>query len=179
MRSNGRNTRADDFVRTAAFLKREFEGRKTTVEFIEKDNANRTIYVFDSDVIKTKCAPWITGPIGETDNNGYGAIFFNDSNESLGSELDRIQQAKQAESIASILASYVLNQQIDRVPIFQFPSHATETNNVYRAVRRTVETFEKVDFRRTQLRRTFELSRAIALVRHRLPLVQKRTTCAH
>lgn len=160
-------SRADDFVRTAAFLKREFIGRNASVEF-GSNKANRTIYVFDSDVIVTKCAPWITGPIGERDNNGYGAIFLgqnDDPNDPLGGETT----AKKAEQVASILANYALNAHRDanQAPIFQFPSHARETNNVYRAVRRAVEATERIDSRGSQSRRSFEIARAVALLRHR------------
>jgi hypothetical protein len=168
------NPASDEFVRTAAFLKREFEGRNATVAFTEANRRNRVVYAFDTDIIKTKCAPWIKGPKGERDNNGYGSIFADE----IGSftSLDSSQQAKKAESVAHILADYILHYHHKGIedghkgskdaPIFQFPSHAVETNNVYRAVRRSVEMFESVDFRKTQSRKSFELSRAIALVRH-------------
>lgn len=155
----------DEFVRTAAFLKREFEGRNNTWDFLEEDQARRVIYIFDTDVIITKCAPWITGPAGQ--RNGYGEIF----NEDLAEiRIDRTTREKKAESVASILAEYIFvhhKQLNSAAPIFQFPAHAAETNNVYRAVRRAVETFDRIDSRAIANRRSFELSRSMALVRHR------------
>ena len=153
---SGRN-RSEEFVRTAAFLKREFEGRNLS----ERDETRNVIYVFDSDIIKTKCAPWVTGPAGK--GHGYGAIFSEEFPANVAAVSS--EQEKKAEQIASILANYVLH--LSATPVFQLPSHAKETNNVYRAVRRSVETFDEIDSRRTHSRRSFELARAIALVRHR------------
>jgi hypothetical protein len=163
------NELADDFVRTAAFLKRELEGRNATVAYMAANKDNRTIYIFDTNVIITKCAPWITGPFGSDENSGWGVIFSDPAADSHDEKI-RTQLDKKAESIVSILASYALrrNRDLDQAPIFQLPSHSSETNNVFRAVRRQVETFDNIDIRRTQSRESFELSRALALVKHRL-----------
>jgi hypothetical protein len=157
-----RKFRADDLVRTAAFLKRELEGRNAALEYLTQNKANRIIYAFDSDIIITRCAPWITGPPREDDNNGYGVIFSAADRD----EFDT-RETRRAETIASILAISALDlPKKSKLPIFQFPSHAKETNNVYRAVRRTIQNFERFDLRGAELRQTIALNRAIALVRH-------------
>jgi len=94
-----RKFRADDLVRTASFLKRELEGRNAALEYLTQNKANRIIYAFDSDIIITRCAPWITGPPGEDDNNGYGVIFSAADRD----EFDT-RETRRAETIASILA---------------------------------------------------------------------------
>lgn len=158
------NSISNNLVYNAAFVRREHFGKDSSRRFRAEPDAAE-IYVYDTNIVITLCAPWITGPlsIGDT-HNGYGEIFPAYAEEGeLG--------ARRAEKLARQLAQHAVDLRLNgglEPPIFQFGSHAQETNNVYRAVRRSFETYERVDPERTRARRVFELMRTGALLRDRI-----------
>lgn len=185
MTSEVTSARYSQLIKTAIFLRREHLGRSANMVF-ETTGAGRTIYVFDSDVVITRCAPWITGPKTEDEDgeaaknakeargqNGYGEIFeppleaFSPAPD--GDERGLLRR-RHAENVALSLADFVfgLATRPGHVGVFQLPSHSAETNNVYRAVRRAYEHFERTDHRRYNARRTFELARMIVLLKQRV-----------
>ncbi|MBN9364498.1 MULTISPECIES: hypothetical protein [unclassified Devosia] len=158
------NSVSNNLVFNAAFVRREHFGKDSSRRFRAEPDAAE-IYVYDTNIIITLCAPWITGPLGiGVTHNGYGEIFpaYAEAGE-LGD--------RRAEKLARQLAQHAVGLRLNgelAPPIFQFGGHAQETNNVYRAVRRSFETYEPVNPERTRARRVFELMRTGALLRDRI-----------
>jgi hypothetical protein len=86
------------FVSRAAFLRREMLGREACRDYLrsrpEKCEARRLIYIFDTTVVVSYCAPWLAGPLESDGRNGFGAIFpgewaFGPDADELRKQLDR------------------------------------------------------------------------------------------
>jgi len=127
-----------ELVQSTAFLRREFLGRDN---FRSRE---KTIYVFDTDVIKAYCAPWLTGPGRDQDGNGYGEpISFNDPDRKK-LRIDTARRRYKAEKVSRILARYALNLS-ENLPVYQFQPQFDETAEVYGYVRNDAERVAKID----------------------------------
>ena len=115
---------ARQFLRAAATLRLEINGRNETYNFkklFNRDGCAFVIYVVDTDI-----ATCFTNPKIQTkraDFNSYGNIFPKDGDD-----------AEIRLGLVSTLASYIFDELDTNWPIFQLPSHYKETEKVYAAV---------------------------------------------
>ena len=160
-----------EFLKTAAFLRREFMGTELESEASLENIPRNVIYTFDSNVIVSKCAPWITGPANVDHLSGFGEIFTGSNrvppkeNQNRDFEQD---PAKKAELIAELLAEYALKLPRGTIfgSIFQLPSHFNETNNIYQAVRRKVLRLDSIGTHASNTRYNFRVRRSLALLQY-------------
>lgn len=127
-----------ELIRNAAFVAHEGQKARELARWREDGDAREVIYVFDTDVIKTYCAPWISGPADEL-GQGYGQVlplrplqdYAVDQRHSV-----LFEERRRAESVAWLLASKALQSNADRqIPILQTTPHSEETLRVYRRVK--------------------------------------------
>lgn len=121
-----------ELVRSTAFLRREFLGRD---RFKKRSN---TIYIFDTDVIKASCAPWVAGPGIDQGGNGYGEpVSFLDP-EKKKIRIDQAKRKQKAERVSHILANHGLGLS-GEFPIYQFQPHFEKCTEIYGYVRNDAE----------------------------------------
>lgn len=145
------------FLSRAAFLRREMQGRESRRDYLRingdaQDAPRRLIYIFDTSVVVSYCAPWLAGPLDSDGRNGGGVVFppawaSGNGADAIRSQLDRIH----ATLVLKALAEFALidasdsrrqwnDQRLDdgvappRQPILMFPAHYAETGKIYRVV---------------------------------------------
>lgn len=145
------------FLSRAAFLRREMQGREHRKAYLRKSAERggpprRLIYIFDTNVIVSYCAPWIAGPRDVDGRNGSGVVFpadwaVGDGEGKLASRLDR----NHATLVLKSLAEFALvdasdskrqwqEQELEnrpppiRQPIFMFQAHYEEAAEIYKVV---------------------------------------------
>jgi hypothetical protein len=127
-------------ISNAAFVAYEGQKAKSLISWLAKDNARKVIYFFDTDLIKTWCAPWQKGPVdAQTLGNGYGQVLPQRLFEQRDVTKQRnmiVQERREAEAVAWLLASRALGEAIRRkIPILQTTAHFEETLRVYARVK--------------------------------------------
>lgn len=134
---------AVDFLKALAFLRREFLGR-SIADVSDGPGGTperrRTIYFYDTDVIRTYCAPWdrAWGPtvkerLEKTEGSsilseiiGIGEVIPEAFPREDGEGEDR------AIHIAAILSEHVLSGMREAfLPIYQFPAHFADSKRVF------------------------------------------------
>lgn len=126
---NAEKTLSQSIFGDAAFLAREFRGRSYY------GNKNNTIYVYDTDVIISYCAPWLTGPGRDQNGNGYGEPISFRSPEDINYKIDALRRRNRATAVAFILAEHALRLS-GTFPVYQLSPQYHETQGVYETVRR-------------------------------------------
>jgi hypothetical protein len=127
-------------ISNAAFVAYEGQKAKSLIAWLAKNSARKVIYVFDTDLITTWCAPWRTGPVdAQTLGNGYGQVLPLRLFEERDVNKQRnmiVQERRDAESVAWLLASRAVGEAIRRkIPILQTTAHFEETLRVYSRVK--------------------------------------------
>src|ERR1043166_2775252 len=70
------NELRSEIIRNASFVAYEGEKSRELTRWMQADKIRRIFYLFDTDVIKTYCAPWINGPADDKWlGRGYGQIL--------------------------------------------------------------------------------------------------------
>ena len=158
-------------IRSAAFLRREFLSRD------EYSNSDRTIYIFDTDIIKAYCSPWTTGPhrnAFDRENhkltgNGYGEPITFPYNSDM-SKFEEQKRNIRAELVTKILARYAF-QLCNRLPVYQFEPQYEETHRIYTYVRNDAS--EEMGSNKTYDDRQKErLTRAAAVISSRHNIIE-------
>ncbi|MCE8006398.1 hypothetical protein [Aestuariivita sp.] len=127
-------------VRNAAFVAYEGQKAKALMRWERQNEDRRVVFLFDTDVIKTLCAPWITGPVNERNlGDGYGQILpqrpLLDFDPDERQKLLGIERRK-AESIAWLLANKAAQTAFQYgTPILQTTAHSLETFRVFESVK--------------------------------------------
>jgi hypothetical protein len=151
----------DQFFRSAAFLRREFLGlvrlsnSALAQPQIVADRREKTIFVFDTDVVATACEPW-SEMAGR-----YGAIFPSKT----------AHQATEApewqKRTGSLIASYVLEKvRAQSLPIYQLGPHFEETQTIFEKNARYFAGLARARAPLTEAVDRERLRRAAALFRH-------------
>lgn len=161
-------SRASQFVRNAAFLRREFLGRNIFSE-MEPQTRERTLYFFDTDIVVTFCEPWLKGPSRKEGGGDYGVIFPPAHVDYEDQRLHLLERDRAAH-IAAILAEYVFQSvRSDSYPAYQFDEHFSETARIYknaRSLAKQVEGRQRSSLRAQEVR----MRRTAALLAHRSPI---------
>lgn len=172
-----------ELIHRAAFLLREAIGRSVSQRFREEEasagNKNIEIPVFDTDIIKCYCSPWTVGPLAAQGRQGYGQILPRTPHSStLGRRLSKQRlkvirenlefENSRATKIAEMLASAAINETktLD-IPIVQLPSHARETDTVFKRVNEAARNKPgtgRDDAKTSKWRETFFLKRLLAVL---------------
>lgn len=131
-------------VKNTAFVGFENQKRILNESSSNEGVEKKIIYVFDTSIIKTFCAPFSSGPMGWKDGNaGFGQIMPRQRVDHLS--LDDFvsvtnEEIKNATNVSKSLADIVLSLTLDPTtsaftPLFQLNAHYKETVGVYKAVR--------------------------------------------
>jgi hypothetical protein len=127
---NGHNTLMDEFIRSAAFLRREFLSRSLADQ--NTFERSKTIYLYDTDIITTYAEPWRMGPVQADGLGGYGQIFPDTRNQNRETSEADPSALVDAEYIAVMLAEYALTELPAEIfPAYQFDPHFLETKTIY------------------------------------------------
>ncbi|WP_038384605.1 hypothetical protein [Bradyrhizobium elkanii] len=160
-------------VQNAAFAALE-GSKRTALRSYLSGQGRKVIYVYDTDIIVTNCAPWSQGPVvHETERwvGGYGQVlplrptYDLELQERLG--ISR-EEDRQAEAVAQLIAKHALKARLDDSsthPIYQLPAHFRETSKVYDAVRRRAEAFDRNDGNAIIRRSVAAVSGALVVLR--------------
>jgi len=157
-----------NFIKSASFLRREFEGRNQ-LNRLKFDRKFQFIYIFDTNVIVSKCAPWINGPRQPNGRPGYGEFFVSEHSSSEEVKALSEEENLRAEKTLAIVADHVISltrSTENSIPIFQFPEHFHETYNVYRSVARKADRYG-ISLKKVEQRVNYELSRLAAVIKYR------------
>lgn len=129
-----------ELIRNAALV--AYEGRKAKAisRWLDESTRNRVVYVFDTDVIVSHCAPWRMGPADdEFLGRGYGQILPQKPLGGLsedGRQAVIAQERRRAEAVCWLLATKALDRaSAQKMPILQTRSHFTETLDLYESVK--------------------------------------------
>ncbi|WP_187970105.1 hypothetical protein [Aquibium microcysteis] len=158
---------------SAAFVAYETQKVKAQRKWVEANKNRQIIYVFDTDIIRTWCAPWRSGPVDPiTLGNGYGQVLprqiivdFNvdEANNILHRERN------QAEAVAWLLASRAMREAFSSgAPLLLTEAHFSETMKVYQNVKRDAAVHRDVGLRTVHARLDFQLASTLKAVRSNL-----------
>ncbi len=129
------------------------------------------IFVFDTDVIMTYCAPWMVGPVGNNYGQGYGQLLpsrINNNHSKNEVRLLERTERQTAENVAKLLAKCAIeankldNQQY---PLVQLTEHYQETQKVFKTVKSRVDEFPNFKSDETNWHVNRRLLYSIVLVR--------------
>lgn len=166
------------FIRSAAFLRREFLGRNLFDEEGD-DQRDRTIYLFDTDVISTFCQPWEMGPSEEERHTfGYGEIFpYAGERDSAPPSADEIKSRNEVSAhIAAILAEHVFGKERpEKIPAYQFDEHFSETKTIYEQNARHFADLAASDKKTPTQNREEKMRRAAAFISATRPSTEHKT----
>jgi hypothetical protein len=159
-------------LRNAAFAQLEGSKAADLRRWLRHDDfpGRKVVFVYDSDVVLSYCAPWKTGPAEEDrEGNGVGQVLplrplaFSPSSSAI--EIIR-QERQQSEAIARLLSrrAILLNSE-QKHPIYQLSSHYDETLEIFRIVREEVEAVTRHDEAHILNRQTDEIRTALVLLK--------------
>jgi hypothetical protein len=160
-------------VQNAAFAALESSKRAALRDYVSRAG-HAVIYVYDTDIIVTNCAPWRQGPVlldGKRWTGGYGQVLPLKPTYDLDvQEHLKIsgKEARQAEAVAQLIAKHALKARLEggrKHPIYQLPAHFKETSKRYDSVRRGAEAFERGDPNSIVKRAVFTVFGAIVVLR--------------
>jgi hypothetical protein len=151
----------EQFFRSAAFLRREFLGllrlgKDALAESqVIAQRREKTIFVFDTDVIATACEPW-------SEKAGrYGAIFPSPSDRQT------TEPPEWQKRTGSLIASYALERvRAQSLPIYQLGPHFDETQEIFEKNARYFAGLARARMPLTEAVDRERLRRAAALFRH-------------
>lgn len=138
-RPTGTNELKVELVRNAAFVAHEGRKAKQLADWLSAREDRHVIYVFDTDIIVSHCAPWRSGPIDDVFlGRGYGQIlppqpYDDDSAETRQRAL--FEEKRRAEAVCWLLADKAVRNALKHQPILQLESHFIETLRVYETVK--------------------------------------------
>lgn len=164
---------AAQLIMNAAFVAYETQKAKAQTAWLAADEKRRIIYVFDTDVVKTWCAPWLTGPIDPVSfGNGYGQVLppqiIAESDDNKKQRIFATERA-QAEAVAWLLASRAVGASFRRgMPILMAEAHFEETLRVYERVKRLAEAYSDVNPRSVDSRLDFQLNAVLRVIKSNL-----------
>ncbi|MET4323605.1 hypothetical protein [Bradyrhizobium sp. RT5a] len=138
-RPTGTNELKAELVRSAAFVAHEGRKAKQLAGWLTAEDDRHVLYVFDTDIIVSHCAPWRSGPVDDVFlGRGYGQIlppkpYDDDSPQNRQTAL--FEEKRRAEAVCWLLADKALRNALRHQPILQLGSHFDETLRVYEAVK--------------------------------------------
>lgn len=151
----------EQFFRSAAFLRREFLGLvrlnkngRTNPQMVA-ERREKTIFVFDTDVIATACEPW-------SESAGrYGAIFPGPADRQT------TEAPEWQKRTGSLIASYVLEKvRAQNLPIYQLGPHFEEVQTIFEKNARYFAGLTRARAPLTEAVDRERMRRAAALFRH-------------
>ncbi|MGY3033875.1 hypothetical protein ACVIIV_003045 [Bradyrhizobium sp. USDA 4354] len=160
-------------VQNAAFAALE-GSKRAALRNYRSGPRRKVIYVYDTDIIKTNCAPWIQGPVvheAEKWIGGYGQVlplrptYDRELQERLKISRD---EDRQAEAVAQLIVKHALKARLEvsaTLPIYQLPAHFRETTKVYDAVRKQADAFDRNDSNAIIKRSVAAVSGALVVLR--------------
>ncbi len=130
----------EELIRDAAFVAYEGQKARALSEWVLEQPARRVFYVFDTDVIKANCAPWVAGPLNDDGRRGgYGQILpipTTIMGETANSFIERKDESHRASAVCWLLARKAFDAARDGgYPILQTRSHHSETVRIYSLVK--------------------------------------------
>jgi hypothetical protein len=172
-RATDRRELCGQLIMNAAFVAYETQKAKAQKAWLEADKNRRIIYVFDTDLIKTWCAPWSVGPVDPiTLGSGYGQVLppqmIADVDPNERQDL-LVSERTQAEAVAWLLASRALGAAFrNGTPILLTGAHFSETMTVYQQVKQLAAVHDDVTTKGVNARLDLQLASALRAVRNNL-----------
>ncbi len=159
-----------EIIRNAAFVAHEGQKARKLTRWLQHDERRRVIFLFDTDVIVTYCAPWLTGPTDDKSlGNGYGQIlplrpfeeFSADERQAL-----LFKERRRAEGVGWLLGSKALHRSLDlHIPMLQTKSHFEETLKIYNNVKARARVEADIGPISTEERQDRQIGQTLRLVK--------------
>jgi hypothetical protein len=172
-RATDRRELCGQLIMNAAFVAYETQKAKAQKAWLDADKNRRIIYVFDTDLIKTWCAPWSVGPVDPiTLGSGYGQVLppqmIADADPNKRQDI-LVSERTQAEAVAWLLASRALGAAFSNgTPILLTGAHFSETMTVYQQVKQLASVHDEVTTKGVNARLDLQLASALRAVRNNL-----------
>ncbi|UUV08760.1 hypothetical protein [Ruegeria sp. YS9] len=167
----------DQLIRNAAFAllesRKAADLRRWLRDRRAKEENRQVVFLYDSDVVMSYCAPWKTGPADDNiEGNGVGQILPLQPTI-FGSNQDALKTAmlerQQGEATARLLARRAILLNSEKLhPVYQLSEHYSETLDLYRIVRKEVDFVTRHDVSHIESRQRREIDNALVLLRAEL-----------
>lgn len=164
----------DQLLRNAAFAllesRKAADLRRWLRDSRAREENRQVVFLYDSDVVMSYCAPWKTGPADDSiEGNGIGQVLplkptiFGSNENAVKTSM---QERQQGEAVARLLARRAILLNSERLhPLYQLSEHYSETLDLYRIVRNEVDFVTRHDISHIEKRQRREVDYALVLLR--------------
>ncbi len=118
-------SQAKEWLKKIKLLDEYVEMEQETRDFKSGGKDRFVLYAVDSDIVLCYSSPWIKGPKTKSSLVPYGVIFPPDENDE-----------EAASALTYTIARYIFFHLDPAWPIFQLPTHSTETSRIFDTVAR-------------------------------------------